>query len=251
MITALAVPGATTSGPWAQAFAAGGGGVVSERDEVPDGPVAMFGSPYRWRVFHDAIARGQEWFYGDHAYLGSRFHYYRATRGAYQHDASGEGDPARFDALGLQVEPWRTDGGHILLCPNSPQFFALHGLNAQEWIARTTQQLRRYTDRPIRVRWKDSHVPLETSLAGAWAVVVYVSVCGVQAALAGIPCFATAPCASRSFGTDDLGLIERPVRPANRYEMACVLADRQWSLDEMRAGMAWRKLTEARLERAW
>lgn len=243
MITALAVPSETTSGPWARAFAAGCGGQVSEANELPPGDVALFGSAARWKVLQEAIRDGRQWFYGDHAYFG-RFQYYRATRGAYQHDASGEGDPARFDALGLQVLPWRTDGGPILLCPNSRPFMAMHGVRADDWITATTQALRRHTDRPIRVRWKDSPGRLDEAVAGAWAVVVWTSVCGVHAALAGIPCFSTAPCASRSFGTDDLALIERPARPANRYEMACALAVNQWTLAEMSEGMAWRHLNE-------
>lgn len=203
----------------------------------------MFGSAYRWRVFHEAVAKGREWFYGDHAYFG-RFEYFRATRNAYQHNASGDGDPERFKALGLQVQPWRTDGGHILLCPNSPQFFVLHGMNAQDWVKRTTQELRRHTDRPILVRFKTAHVSFEESLKGAWALVVFTSVCGVHAAMAGIPCFATHPCASRSFGTDDLSRIETPRRPGNRYEMACSLAANQWTLPEITAGMAWERLHE-------
>jgi hypothetical protein len=105
-------------------------------------------------------------------------------------------------------------------------------------------QLRCHTDREIRVRFKLSSMPLEHDLRGAWAVVVYRSVCGVHAALAGVPCFATAPCASLSFGGGDLSLIETPARPDNRREMASVLAANQWTLREIERGRAWRYLNE-------
>ena len=77
------------------------------------------------------------------------------------------------------------------------------------------------------------------------AVVVFTSIAGVQAALEGVPCFATHNCASAKFGSMDLSQIENPIKPDNRYEMASVLADNQWTLEEIEQEMAWKKLSEA------
>jgi hypothetical protein len=240
-IVCYSVPTEGTSPAWARAFARGCGGVVSTSNALSEGDVALFGSPARWQVLLDARRQGRTWFYGDHAYFGRR-QYFRVTRNAFQHDGHGQADPARFDGFGVPVKPWRGTGRCILLCPNSPRFFQQFGMTADRWIADTVEKVQRHTDRPIVVRWKDSSRDFAQDLEGAWAVVVFVSVCGVHASLAGVPCFATADCASRSFGSGDLALIEAPVRPDNRFEMACVLAANQWTLGEMASGQAWKEL---------
>jgi hypothetical protein len=216
---------------------------VSEREELQPGGVAMFGSPHRWQLLEQARAEGRDWYYGDHAYFG-RHEYYRITRGAWQlSDLSGEGDEQRWERSGLRIRDWKKQGRYILLCPNSPGFFQLHGTTVDAWLAETKQALRRYTDREIRVRFKSSS-DFEFDVRYAWATVVYTSVAGLLGALQGVPCFATAPCASRAFGTDDLSRIENPVRPDNRFEMAKVLAANQWTLHEMARGHAWSYLNE-------
>jgi hypothetical protein len=187
-----------------------------------------------------AIAEGRRWFYGDHAYFGRR-QFFRVTRNGFQHDASGVGDPRRFEQFGIPVRRWRA-GSHILLCPNSPAHFERAGTTADAWIADTAATLRQHTDREIRVRWKNSGGELETELREAHAVVVFTSVSGVIAALHGVACFATAPCASLAFGSSDLSRIENPARPENRFEMACALAANQWTLHEMASGQAWKEL---------
>lgn len=228
---------------FAQAWADGCGCQISDGDELRPGRVALFGSPQRWQLLERARAEGRDWFYGDHAYFRRR-EYYRVTRGALQlADLSGEGDPQRFELLDWRIRAtWRKQGSYILLCPNSPTYFELHGLTVQQWIRETTEQLRRHTDREIRVRFKTSANDFEFEVRWAWAVVAYTSVAGVLAALQGVPCFATEPCASQAFGSGDLSLIERPVRPDNRFEMASVLAANQWTLREIARGQAWRHL---------
>jgi hypothetical protein len=242
-LTAYAVQQELTSPQFARAWAKGCGCEVSDDDELRPGNVALFGSPQRWDLLRQAQAQGRTWFYGDHAYFRRR-EYYRATRDAVQlTDLSGEGDALRFERLDVRMrQAWRKQGAYVLLCPNSPGYFELYGLNAQQWIRETTEQLRRYTDRDIRVRFKNSPAEFDFEVRWAWAVVVYTSVAGVLAALQGVPCFATAPCASMAFGSGDLSLIERPVRPDNRFEMASVLAANQWTLHEIARGQAWRQL---------
>lgn len=243
-MTAYAVPEEFSSPVWARSFAAGCGGSICKQDVLQPGDVAMFGSPARWSILRQAQAQGRTWYYGDHAYF-SRHRFFRVTRNAYQvYDLSGEGDPKRFEYLSLSIDDWKRRGEHILLCPNSPTFFGLHGQDCDRWIEDTTRELRKHTDREIRVRFKRSPVQFEIDLSRAWAVVVYTSVCGVHAAMAGVPCFATERCASQAFGTSDLSLIETPVRPDNRYEMACVLAANQWTPREMSRGRAWSYLNE-------
>lgn len=210
------------------------------------GDVAMFGSIDGWNLLQQAIKEGRNWYYGDKAYFG-RNKYYRITKNAYQSDCKGRVDSKRWEKLKISVNRWKT-GSKILICQQSEAFYELHGHNRAQWVTNTINELRKYTDRPIEVRSKvygDSTEALfRQSLIDVHAVIVYSSVSGAQAAIHGTPCFATEKCASLAFGTSDLSKIENPVKPDNRYEMACVLANNQWTLDEIRNGTAWRDLNE-------
>ncbi len=63
---------------------------------------------------------------------------------------------------------------------------------------------------------------------------------GVQAVLEGVPCFAlNTESSAVNFGINDLSLIENPVKPDNREQLAWALADNQWTLDEIRSGITW------------
>jgi hypothetical protein len=76
-------------------------------------------------------------------------HYYAIAR--HGHNGSGtwpEGGPERLAALGLELAPWRTDGRHILVCPN--RYFGMKGfIQPQDWDEKTAQRLRKLTGRPV------------------------------------------------------------------------------------------------------
>lgn len=238
---------------WCAAFAAGCGGAIEDVIEgggavLRDGPVALFGSPRLWPLLTRARAEGRTWWYGDKAYLG-REAYYRITRDAFQHDGSGQAGPERFRRTGWRVRPWRSGGGHVLVCPPSEAFQRLMGTGG--WLPATLATLARHTDRPIRVRAKPPHHlrdrdPLAPHLEGAHAVVTFMSNAAVEAVLAGIPVFVTGRCAASAMGLADLALIESPLRPDGREQWAWNLAANQWTLPEIRAGLAWRMLQEHR-----
>jgi hypothetical protein len=215
------------------------------------GPVALFGSLHRWPLLQQAIKTRREWFYGDHGYFGRR-EYYRITRNAYQHDGTGLAGPERFHSFHRPVQPWRTTGQHVLVCPNSAGYFALFGLHVDKWITEVMQQLRAATDRPIRLRWKQYAGPsIKHDLADCWAVVTYSSAAALDALIAGVPVFSLAPfSAAHRMGSSDLSQIEVPTYPEDRKQFLWNLADQQWTLDEISSGLAWRALTRQRLAHA-
>lgn len=240
----LSYIGATdgTSPRWCRAFALGCGGDWQLRGPLRDGPVAMFGHPSLEPLLRQAQAAGRAWYYGDHGYFG-RGQFYRCTRGAMQHaGAAGDADPQRFLRFGIPVKPWRKSGAHIVLCPNSESFLARWGV--PNWIDETIAALRSATDRDIIVRWKKDveRRPLAADLVDAWAVVTFTSNSAVEAVLAGVPAFCTAPCAAATMSGANLQAIEAPVMPDGRLEWAARLANNQWTLEEMAAGQLWRAI---------
>jgi hypothetical protein len=106
-------------------------------------------------------------------------HYYAIAR--HGHNGSGQ-TVARWrpralcEALGLELAPWRTDGRHILVCPN--RYFGMKGfIQPQDWDEKTAQRLRKLTGRPVRIRPHPGNgkplIPLEHDLQDCWAVAVW------------------------------------------------------------------------------
>lgn len=236
---------AGTAPAWGRAFAKGCGGEWQFGAPLRDGAVAMFGHEKLEPMLRQAQAEGRTWFYGDHAYFG-RGRFYRCTKGAMQHAGlEGEADPRRFMQFGIPVKPWRKAGSHIVLCPNSESFLARYGV--PNWVDDTVAALRAVTDRKIVLRWK-THAerrPLAADLVDAWAVVTFTSNSAVEAVLAGVPAFCTAPCAAAAMSSADLQAIEAPVMPDGRLAWASRLANNQWTLEEMAAGQLWRAIGDA------
>lgn len=240
-------PDEVTSPRFAFAFAKGcRGEIADEFDYLYPGPVALFGSPAAWPILREAKAAGRDWYYGDHAYFG-RSKYFRITKNAFQHDGSGEATPQRFELFHREVQPWRRAGGHVLVCPNSAIYCALHGFDVETWLASVTATLRAHTDREIRVRWKVDarRRSIKDDLVNAWAVVVFSSASALDALIAGVPVFVLAPFAAGArMGLADLTRIEQPIYPDAREPFLWSLAENQWTLQEIYSGMAWRHLQE-------
>lgn len=242
------VEGISISKEFSKAFQKGcGGNMYTSGNVLHRGDVTMFGDPATWNLLQQAIKEGRNWYYGDKAYFG-RGKYYRITKNAYQSSCTGNVDSTRWNELRINIER-RKKGSKILVCRQSSKFYELHGIDRDDWVRNTINTLKQYTDRPIEIRDKETGDLTEwqfrRALSDVHAVVVYTSIAGVQAATRGVPCFATEKCASLAFGSGDLSQIENPVLPDNRFEMACVLANNQWTLDEIRNGTAWRMLNES------
>lgn len=199
-------------------------------------------------VLQAAQKEGRQWVYADRGYFratqgADHSGYFRLTRNAYQHDGmSLLRDPQRWARLALRIAPWRR-GRHVLVCPPGDVFTrAVGGFAADTWLQDTLRTLRAHTDRPIRIRHKprpkDNAPPLAFDLQDCHALVTYMSNTAVEAVLAGVPVFCTGKCAARAVGRSDLTQIEHPYYPDWRHDWAATLAANQWTLNEIRAGLA-------------
>lgn len=256
-----AAPRERTSPVFCAAFAAGAQAPVVDDGALRPGDVALFGSPTLWDMMLKAQRLGRTLYYGDKAYFG-RDRYYRVTRDAYQ--AVGElprvegAARARAEAvlrgLAVRPQPWRHgNAGHVLVCPSGDAHASMMrraGYDVGDrdaWTDDVLAQLAVHTNRPVRVRTKDDYRqgrPLSEDLSGCWAVVTYTSMVALEAVMAGIPAFVLGPSAAAALGCADLTRIETPCRPCEvqRWEHALALAARQWTLDELAHGEAWRSL---------
>ena len=230
------------------AFAAGSGGQVRlDARALAPGPAAFYGVPLRLKPLFDAArGDGRTWFYMDNGYFG-RGRYFRATRNALQNDGRGAGDTRRLHELGIEIRPWRRAGSHVLVCPPGELFGRVMGFDARAWLETTLATLKRHSDRPIIVRRKPlpgarAQGPLALDLRNCWALVTRTSNAAVEALCAGVPVFATDPCAASAMGLADLSRIEAPVTPEGREAWAACLAANQWTLEEIRSGVCWRAL---------
>lgn len=161
----------------------------------------------------------------------------------------------RWRKLGIDLAPWRDGGDYALVCGQVPWDVTVQDQDHKRWCRETVRKLRkaghevRFRPHPYAVsKGVDYRVPtnlvsrnasLAQDLAGAMFCATWNSTAGVEAAVAGVPVVVSGfhsmadPVASRGF--------RQLVRP-DRTQWAHGLAYGQWTLEEFRAGRAWRHL---------
>jgi hypothetical protein len=230
VLTACPVPGKKKSADLVAAFIEG-----APRDAV--GRVFFGVTEGNLKEWRQALAGGEPWFYGDNAYFdATRGDQFRFTKNRLQHDGEGESDGKRFDALGLSIEAKPRDPGgpgYVLCVPQSPDFMRLViDYRGGDWIEHHKAQLKG----PFRVRkWSPDKLALQRSLpqdlVGARMVLTHSSAAAVSAVLAGIACHVSVYSAA---------FHQRTMRDAaERRRWASVLADNQFTVEELCSGYAW------------
>jgi hypothetical protein len=184
-------------------------------------------------------------------------------------------DPARWQQIksdiGLDLQPWRTQGNHLLVCLQRNGGWSMNGVNIVEWAMQTIRTLRQYSTRPIRVRPHPGDKgagadceriiklcaiagldqielsrpgsELVSDLHNCWAVINHNSSPAVGAAIEGIPVFVTdlvnSQCAD--IANSDLKNIENPDMP-DRQAWVERLAQFHWCHEEIVNGACWQHM---------
>jgi len=213
------------------------------------------------RLFKELEQRGTPMVYIDKGYTREWTHR-RISTGATQpsHYLGKWGKPNdRRLKFGWNFKPWRKhqpNYGHILLALSSPGYHLYEGMpNPEEFAFATTEELRKYTQRPIIYRPKPNQprneVPgtilspisdnIEQALEGAHCVIVTGSSVCLQAMMMGIPSLVLGDSIGLPISSVDLQNIEYPylAMPNQREQWLNDLAYCQWSLDEYQNGSAW------------
>ena len=151
---------------------------------------------------------------------------------------------------GLNLKPWRKSGRHILVIPPSQHTAFWYNLCRHEWTDSIVKEIKKYTDREVRVRskYKDNAdfgekqtKSLSEDLQDCWAIVSWHSMCASEAVVKGIPSFSSvhSPAAPVSLKLTELNQIENPITP-DREQWLYSLLGSQFTLSEMKSGFAYK-----------
>ena len=154
----------------------------------------------------------------------------------------------------LEWTGWKKSGSDILLVAPSGKPCKFYGINVQDWIDNTVEQLKKYTDRNIIIRHKTAtrnerstkNTIYDAMNNNIFAMVTYNSIAASEAVAYGIPAFTLAPNAAYIVSCNDLSLIETPYYPDEElvYRWCCHLSYGQFNSEEMASGIAWKILND-------
>lgn len=137
--------------------------------------------------------------------------------------------------LNKTIQPWnKSRNGPIVICPSSNFLHGFYASSLDKWINDTYVAIRKYTNRPIKVRYKEimPKDDIEGDICNAWCVVTHVSAAALDALRIGIPVITTGKCAATPLSTP-IEKIESPLFSDARHELFSYLAWSQFTVSEM------------------
>ena len=243
--------------PILQSFILGSGGHISAWDKEQQSmtPVVLRGITKRKEIA-SCRAQGRDFYYIDTGYFGNvrKKLYHRITRNDVQNfDPIRDRPGDRAARCNLQLTKFRRTGSRILLAPPSQKLLNLYEINLEDWMAQTMADIRKYTDREIVVRLKQSRSVRQTTdtiqmalQQDIWCLVTYSSIAAGESLLCGVPAITLGPNAAGWLCSRSVSAIESPYVPTLDEVEAWTrhLAYCQFTEPEMRDGTAWRILND-------
>ena len=157
----------------------------------------------------------------------------------------------RFETFNRRVSPWRSHGEHILICPSSETMTRyMHNMSVESWCDIVFQEIRKQTNRPIKIRHKPrkngtsgpaaADISIEDDLKNCHALVTSGSLAAVDALMLGVPVFTTSikHCPTAWCSNTDFSKMEEPVL-FDRELLLANLAWKQYTIDEMKSGFCY------------
>ena len=163
----------------------------------------------------------------------------------------------------MSLKPWRSTGNHVLILCQRPKGWNMFGNDQDQWLDKTISKIKKYVDRPIRIRMhpgdgtREKQIDkilkrhgntveisradnIKQDLIDCWCAVGYNSTPNVVSALEGVPVYLEDP--KNSWATDvaftDLSQIAEPPMP-DRSEWIHKIANIHWSNEEVCQGKLW------------
>jgi hypothetical protein len=207
------------------------------------------------KIYH-CLETKRDFYYIDTGYFGNakHKHYHRITKNALQFSLPLWQDVPEDRFLKTETSIRRfTPGKNILLCPPSQKALSYWGVDLQQWLNETVNEIKKHTDKPIVIREKQSRHTrvnedtMEMALSrDVHCMVTYNSIAAVESLLYGKPVFTMGPNAAEPLSNKDLSKIEKPYMPTVEEVriLVCNLAYNQFTPKEMQDGTAWAILQE-------
>lgn len=234
MLIACPVPEKPKSRKLAQAFIAG-----APRDA--EGFVFYGVKASNAVLWKAARKSGKPIFVCDNAYFdATRGQRFRVTRNRLQINARElTSDGKRFDALGLEIKPWRHVPDGYWLAVHQSDVHSYSAPDHRRWMAETVASLSKSRAVMHRAWSRDKPALAQTlpqALEGAWGLVTHTSAAAVQATLAGVTCIV-----SEQHALAGMVCSTDPEQDQRRRFLS-VLADHEFTVEELENGTAWRAL---------
>lgn len=230
-----------------------------------DDPV-IFRSMTQRKTVDVCKKQGRPYYYIDTGYIGNmqkRKDWHRIVKNGMQHSNINWNCPSdRFKRIAetkpyLNFPGWKKNGRNILVVTPSEKPCKFYGINRDEWVNSTLEQIKQYTDRPIIIRDKtirrdrvgNGSIYNQLEEDDVFAVVTYNSIAATEAIGFGIPCFTLAPNAADYFCEKDITNIENPkyAEPIQVHKWQHWIAYCQYLPSEMKDGTTWKLIEEYNL----
>lgn len=240
--------------PILQSFIQGCGGRISnwEKHSTSMIPAVLRGITKRKEMMACREA-GRDFYYIDTGYFGNgkKKTYHRITKNDVQNFGPIINRPRdRWAKTGVQLKKFRS-GTNILLAPPSQKLLNLYNIDLEQWLVDTQNEIKKHTDRPIVLRYKQGRSARQSTDTMEMALdkdvhclVTFSSIAAGEALLNGKPAITLGPNAAAPLCSQSLAEIENPRIPTldEVEEWAAHLAYCQFTEPEMRDGTAWRIL---------
>jgi hypothetical protein len=224
---------------WLEAFARSANAKIREQGNTLIGGVTVVAG-----LEFDSLSKikqcrreGKPFIFMDHAYFNRGYDTgnMRVCVGGVHQTTLWSVPEDRKKSCGVVEQPWRFGAEVFVIAPSERVCEALGA--SKRWATETAKELRKYTSRSIRIKVKGDGLKYEN----AHCAVSLSSAADVEAAVLGVPVFATEHSPAAPIAQKDFSRIETPIYP-DRTQWLSTLAYSQWNVGELADGTTKRHL---------
>src|SRR5688572_12229135 len=136
------------------------------------------------------------------------------------------------------MKPWRNNSdGHVLIAMPGMDHGRMLGMDMPSWAATIKKEVRKRTNRRIKVRQKSAMNSLDEDLENAFVLVTHSSKVAVDAVRSGVPAIVEPTNPAAPVCSTSLEDIEKPKMPDREIWWASLMCQ-QFTISEMRDGTA-------------